>query len=257
MSDDADFGADQRHRLRLRFGAVAELYDRARPQYAPEAVRWALDGHVHALDLAAGTGKLTAMLVAAGAEVVAVEPSEPMLGVLRSNLPTVDARLGSAEATGLPDASVDAVTIGSALHWFDRPAADREIARVLRRGGVVAAMHNGRDASVPWVAALEELLGDRTSMRRVGRSETRRQHSLDRQLFGAPESAQFPFTQVLDADALAELFASRSYVIDLDESDRATLLDDIRTLARTHPDLAGRDRFELPYLTVVTRQVRD
>lgn len=254
--DDDDFGDDQRRRLALRFGSVADTYDRGRPGYAPAAVAWALDGRRRVLDLGAGTGKLTAALVARGAEVTAVDPSAEMLAVLRASLPEVEARVGRGEATGLPDGAVEAVVIASALHWFDRPAADREIARVLRPGGVVGVFHNRRDKSVPWVAALDQLIAGRTDVRRVQRSELSRQAPLDAELFAPPERREFPFQQLVNADRLVDLFASRSYVIDLAEAQRAKLLQEIRTFAGTHPDLAGRAEFELPYETVVIRQAR-
>ncbi|HWM59056.1 MAG TPA: class I SAM-dependent methyltransferase [Pseudonocardia sp.] len=63
-----------------------------------------------------------------------------MLAELRRRLPSVDARAGSAEAIPLPDASVDAVLIGQAWHWFDLDRALPELARVLRPGGVLAAL---------------------------------------------------------------------------------------------------------------------
>jgi ubiquinone/menaquinone biosynthesis C-methylase UbiE len=83
------------------------------------------------LDLGARTGKLTATLAALGAEVMAVEPDPAMLTELRRALPTVRALPGSAEAIPLPDASIDAVLAGNAMHWFDMDVAGSEIARVL------------------------------------------------------------------------------------------------------------------------------
>ena len=238
----------------MRFGAVADVYDRARPGYAPAAVEWALTGHRRVLDLAAGTGKLTASVLELGREVIAIDPSEPMLAVLRAKFPGVEVRVGSAESTGLPDGGVDAVVIGSALHWFERPAADAEIARVLAVGGVGCGFRNRRDTAVPWVAELEQLIDERTEMRRVHHSELRRATDLDAAWFAPAETAEFPFTQPMTADRLAELYASRSYVIDLAEPARTRLLADIRDFARTHPDLADRAAFDLPYQTVATRQ---
>src|SRR4051794_16664461 len=93
------------------FGAVAVAYDEHRPDYAPPAVRWALEATPGArvLDLGAGTGKLTGTLVALGAAPIAVEPDPAMLTVLRRAWPALRALSGSAEAIPLPDASVDAV----------------------------------------------------------------------------------------------------------------------------------------------------
>ena len=110
------------------------------------------------LDLAAGTGKLTERLVALGWHVVAVEPSDAMRAELTAVLPAVEAFPGTAERTGLPDASVDAVTIAQAWHWVDPPAASAEIARILRPGGQVAAIWNVRDQETDWVARWTEIV---------------------------------------------------------------------------------------------------
>ncbi|GAA1287436.1 hypothetical protein GCM10009634_36700 [Saccharothrix xinjiangensis] len=126
------------------FGAAADACAEHRPDYAPAAVRWALEAAPgpRVLDLGAGTGKLTGTLVALGADVVAVEPDPAMLGGLRRALPAVRALPGSAEAIPLPDGSVDAVLAGNALHWFDLAVAGPEIARVLTPGGVLAGLWN-------------------------------------------------------------------------------------------------------------------
>ena len=142
------------------FGSVADVYDRARPGYPDEAVRWLVgDAPRRVLDLAAGTGKLTRSLVAAGHDVVAVEPAEEMLAHLRAAVPAAEALVGTAEAIPLPDASVDAVTVAQAFHWFDPPAALREIARVLRPDGALGLVWNTRDEREPWVRRLGELIG--------------------------------------------------------------------------------------------------
>jgi SAM-dependent methyltransferase len=128
----------------LSFGANADEYDRLRPGYPAAALDWAVAGAgIHTvLDLAAGTGLLTRSLVDRGFAVLAVEPDEQMRGVLARRLPEVTGHGGYAEDIPLPTASVDAVFVGQAFHWFTRPAADHEIARVLRPGGVLAVLTN-------------------------------------------------------------------------------------------------------------------
>src|SRR4051794_41052871 len=144
------------HEERLRhassFGAAAVAYAEHRPDYAQAAVGWALEPvpGLRVLDLGAGTGKLTATLVALGAEVVAVEPDPAMLAELRHSLPVIRALQGSAEAIPLPDASVDAVLAGNAMHWFDMATAGPEIARVLTPGGVLAGLWNVMDDQTDW-----------------------------------------------------------------------------------------------------------
>jgi ubiquinone/menaquinone biosynthesis C-methylase UbiE len=248
--------ADDRRRLAATFGSVADLYERARPGYASAAIDWLLPPTARrVLDLAAGTGKLTAALVDRGLDVVAVEPAPEMLDRLVTRLPTVDARAGTAEHTGLPDNDVDAVLIAAALHWFERPAADHEIARVLRPGGTIGVFTNRRDTSVPWMHDLNELLTDRL----VGWPRSPRSiesATFDPALFTAPERTEFPNPRMVDADGLVDMIATRSYVIDLPEPKRTALLDEVRHLARTHPDLVGQENFELPYVTVTVRSRR-
>jgi SAM-dependent methyltransferase len=135
-------------RRALSFGAEAQAYAEARPSYPAEAVRWSLpDGARRVLDLAAGTGKLTQVLLALDVDVVAVEPDDAM----RALIPA-EALAGTAEAIPLPDASVDAIVVGQAFHWFDASLAMPEMARVLRSGGVLGMFWNMYDDAVPWVA---------------------------------------------------------------------------------------------------------
>ena len=245
---------DDRRRLAASFDSAADIYARARPGYAEAAVDWALPpGTRRVLDLAAGTGKLTVALVARGLDVVAVDPSPGMLAQLRAALPGVDARIGTAEAIDLPDGGIDVITIGSALHWFDRPTADFEMARVLRRGGVVATFGNSRVSEVGWVHDFDELLRSASDGARPARGSNPR---LEPSVFGPPTRRAFPYTQRVNVEMLVGLAASRSYVIDLPEPARTVLLDRVRELARTHSDLRGHDEFELPYRTVVSRSVR-
>ena len=111
------------------------------------------------LDLAAGTGKLTRLLIATGAEVVAVEPVPGIRDQLRATVPGVEVLDGTAEAIPLADASVDTVTVAQAFHWFRLDEAFAEIARVLRPGGTLAILFNQRDARTPWVAAWNDAIG--------------------------------------------------------------------------------------------------
>ncbi len=145
------------------FPGAAASYEAGRPTYPPQAVaRLARELHLGTgravLDLAAGTGKLTALLVGTGACVVAVEPVAEMRAVLEAALPGVRALPGTAEAIPLGSGTVDAVTVGQAFHWFRGDEALREIHRVLRPGGGLGLLWNVRDTSVPWVARLSELM---------------------------------------------------------------------------------------------------
>jgi SAM-dependent methyltransferase len=224
------------------FGAAADVYDRSRPSYPVEAVRWLLPSDARrVLDLGAGTGKLTAVLLDLGLDVVAVEPSEQMRARIPRRAEVLD---GSAESLPVPDASVDAVLVGHAFHWFDQATALPEIARVLRPDGTLGLLWNDRDESVPWVRQVWDLFSGE-SERMVGEQPFTATGALS-----APERAEFAHTQSLDADLLVDLVASRSTLITMPEDERVEVLQQVRALA---PD---REPFELRYRTEAWRSVR-
>ncbi|MFI5938450.1 class I SAM-dependent methyltransferase [Actinoplanes sp. NPDC051494] len=229
------------------FGPAAGAYERGRPPYPPEALDWLLPpGSPRVLDLGAGTGKLTRQIAARGLAVTAVDPSEGMLGELRRVLPGVPAYTGTAETIPLPDASVDAVVVAQAWHWVDPARAVPEVARVLSPGGHLGLIWNLRDETTDWVRRLGEIMDSPEVDRRTDIGAP----------FGPVEKRYFPWTHRIDLARLLDMVASRSYVILLSDTDRATLLDRVRELTETHPDLAGRQEFELPYLTECARATR-
>lgn len=147
------------------FGAVADAYDRVRPGYPDRAVDALLpDGAQRAVDVGAGTGKLTAALVARGLRVIAVEPDEKMQRVLASRVPAADVRTGTAEHLPVEDDSTDAVVFGQSWHWTDSTRAAAEAARVLRSGGQLGLVWNMSDDRVPWVAELRRLSRSKSSI---------------------------------------------------------------------------------------------
>ncbi|MEU6074995.1 class I SAM-dependent methyltransferase [Micromonospora sp. NPDC047074] len=235
----------------LSFGAVASDYDRFRPRYPEPAVRWALDGlgaPVHVVELGAGTGILTRGLLALGHEVVPVEPDPGMRAQLDAATPGVSALAGSAESVPLPDGAADAVLAGQAYHWFDTERAHAEIARLLRPGGVLAPIWNLRDERIGWVAEL-------TKIARVSESADELADRItDFGLAFEPvEQAEFAYRSTLTPDELVGMVRTRSYYLTADPEQRRGVDRELRELLDTHPDLAGRERFELPYRTLVCR----
>jgi SAM-dependent methyltransferase len=124
----------------LLFASLAEDYDRGRGGW-PSEIYAGIEANT-VLDLAAGTGKLTALLAARYREVVAVEPLATMRKILRQRVPKASALAGTAEAIPLDDESVDAVFVAEAFHWFDSAAAAQEIQRVLRPNGWLVISFN-------------------------------------------------------------------------------------------------------------------
>lgn len=156
--DRPRFGTRARHReLGAAFTDQGAEYDRLRPGYpaaALDAILAAAPGAHDAVDLGAGTGKLSWALVDRRLAVTAVDPSAAMLAAAREARPGVDALatvVGTAEATGLAADTADLVTAAQAWHWFDADAACREIARILRPGGALALVWNTLDVQIPWV----------------------------------------------------------------------------------------------------------
>lgn len=140
---------------RLTFGAHADAYERARPEWPEEAVRWLVpEAAGLVVEVGAGTGKLTRAVAALGVRVVAVEPDPRMLAVLReAGLEGVE---GSAEEIPLADGVADAAVAGSSLHWFELELALPEIHRVLRPAGRFGYGWNHRDDSHPTIARMSE-----------------------------------------------------------------------------------------------------
>lgn len=229
------------------FGAAADVYDRSRPAYPVEAVRFCLpSGAARVLDLAAGTGKLTGVLLDLGMDVVAVEPSEEMRALVPAR---ADRRDGRAESIPVPDSSVDAVLVGQAFHWFDVGPALAEIARVLRPGGTLGLLWNLReDKAEDWVREVWSLF-DSESDADVTSGETPEPPFAATAALDGLARDVFPNAQQLDPDLLVDLVASRSGVITLPEDDR------VEVLRRTR-ELAPSDSFELRYQTVAWRAVR-
>lgn len=141
------------------FDRAADEYERVRPGY-PAALldELPLDGDAEVLDLGAGTGKLTRLLVPRYRRVVAVEPLDGMRGILERVVPQAHALAGTAESIPLADHSVDGVFAGQAFHWFANDDAVAEIGRVLRRGGVLCVVWNEPVDLSPLPAAYEAYL---------------------------------------------------------------------------------------------------
>ncbi len=229
-------------------------------------MRWALEPvwsrqPLRVVDLGAGTGKLTATLIRLGADVTAVEPDQNMLAELRRELAPVRSVPGRAEAIPLPDASVDAVLAGQAMHWFDLDRAAPEIARVLVPGGVFAGLWNVEDDRVGWVAGFTAMTKRKTSitvLRWLDGSARSRQEGLIAAaagLFVAAQTAEFGHGQARTVDSLLATIATHSNFLVMEEPARTALLARARDFLQAQPETSHGD-FVLPMSTVALRALR-
>jgi SAM-dependent methyltransferase len=200
-----------------RFSDRAADYRLARPDYAPGAIAHLLEGldtaRLTAVDLGAGTGissRQVADRLSGSACVLAVEPNGAMRLAAEAH-PRVRWIEGTAERTGLPDASAEVVLAAQAFHWFKLPEAFIEMSRVLRPGGRLAVLSNERDWSDPATIEYGELLR-RASLNHP--AETR--HDTHAPIFSTPhfrlsDARLFGHEQRLSLDGLLARARSSSY----------------------------------------------
>jgi SAM-dependent methyltransferase len=209
------------------FARAAEAYERARPGYPPAIVDFvAQHAGRDVVELAAGTGKLTRLLLVAGMRVIAVEPVAEMRAALP---PDAGAVAGTAEEIPLPTGCADGVVVAQAWHWFDAQRALREIHRVLRDLGALVVVYNRRDLEDPVQRRIEELVAPHR-----GDAPSHRTHPFDgAPLFAPSGSAQTRWTHTTD---VAARVASISFIAALPDAERARVLGEARAMGEA--DLA-------------------
>lgn len=205
-----------------RFSDRVDDYVRYRPDYPPALLDWlqrelGVDCGWQVADVGAGTGISSKLFLDAGYRVTVVEPNAPMRAAAErwlhahAGFAAVD---GRADATGLPDASVDLVTVAQAFHWFDEAAARREFARILRPGGLAVIWWNSRRlGGTPFLEGYEALLRDFGT----DYGQVAERYADDRRMRawfgdGYRGGARFAHVQRLDFEALRGRLLSSSYV---------------------------------------------
>jgi len=194
-------------------------------------------------DLAAGTGKLTRLLAATGAEVTAVEPVPGMRDQLAETTPDVAVLDGTAEAIPLAESSVDAVTVAQAFHWFRFDEALAEIGRVLRPGGGLAILFNERDERASWVKHWNEAI--QWHSRVIARYQaTDWTALLEGHGFEQVASTHIDWNQPMTRELLAARVRSVSYIAEEHAEVQQHHVDRVLAL------VDGFDEpFDLPYVT--------
>lgn len=223
-----------------RFSDRVADYVRYRPDYPPALLAWlqqelGVSPDWAVADVGAGTGISSKLFLDAGYCVTAIEPNAAMRAAAVERLgghPRFKAIDGRADATDLPDASVDLIIVAQAFHWFDPIATRREFGRILRAGGLAAIFWNSRKlVGTPFLDGYEALL------RRYGTdyamvAERHADDTAMRAWFGEGlrGAAHFAHRQLLDFDGLQGRLLSSSYAPRPDHPDHPPMKRALRDL---------------------------
>lgn len=259
----------------MSFGSVAEDYDRYRPGPTAEVVDWLLPAGAGAVvDLGAGTGALTRLLVGRVPHVFSIEPDDRMRAVLAANNPAATALAGRGDAIPLEDESVDAVLVASAWHWMEVEPTVAEIARVLRPQGRLGVVSTGPDRRVPWLGTFlrrtrqselsEDLVAELAGGGASSAAATDDRRARERHRFALPEGspftpaefAEFHWSRTMTIDDLVGLAGTYSGVITLPPEQRDTALQIGRAWLESQPELAESGELELPFRAACWRTNR-
>lgn len=234
----------------LNYRGAVGAYEAGRPSYPAEIVAALPLATAHCIvDLGAGTGKFTRLLLrhlSETARLIAVEPVAEMSAKLatEAGIEVINSR---ADAIALETGSVDLVTCAQAFHWFDNEASVAEIARLLHPGGTLALVWNNRDDRAPWVDALSVMIegyaGD-TPRQRTGRW---RWVLSDPRFVLEKEIVQDHPHRMARRDVF-ERVASTSYVANLPDSEKAVLRQKTDDILR-QAGLGDADEVVFPYVT--------
>jgi SAM-dependent methyltransferase len=259
---------EQRAARASSFGSAADHYGRYRPGPSAEAVEWVIPDRVgRVVDLGAGTGGLTRLLVGRADEVVAVEPDVRMRDVLIRTLPEVRTLAGAGESIPLPEGSAEVVVACASWHWMEPGPTLREVGRVLVPGGTLGVMWSGPDLTS--LADMARALVRDLQPGLDGRSEAElataleNPHAAEQVLilpagmpFDHPEKAVFTWHVAVTADQLVGLLGTYSWVILMPEDTRRRLYASARRVLRDALGVEGDATLDLGYRTEVWRTRR-
>ena len=272
----SDLPSEEKAKRSASFGSVAAHYERYRPGPPAAAVDWILSaaGNNRVIDLGAGTGALTRLLLDRAHEVIAVEPDDRMRSVLVEEVPSARAVAGRGESMPVPDDYADAVVASSSWHWMDPVPTLLEVARVLVPGGVLGALWGGPDPEGPFLVQARAMLAGQSGSGSGSSSDssggditdaddaddelaTIMMGEADRAAsvleippgvpFDQPEQKIFRWDVALNADELIGLLGTFSWIITLPDEKRERVVAEARRLLRDLLGLEGEATVDVAY----------
>jgi SAM-dependent methyltransferase len=252
------------------FGEVAPAYERYRPGPTVAVVDWFLPTHVgRIVDLGAGTGALTRLLLDRADDVVAVEPDDRMRSVLTAQVPGVRAVRGRGESIPLPDGCADAVLASSSWHWMDPVPTLHEVGRILVAGGLLGVVWSGPDPEGAFLLQARELLAEQSPHGTPAAGTDGEGSPADGGLsavimgdalrptpsleipadvpFEQPEHRSFVWDVALNADELIGLLGTFSWIITLSDDARSRVIAEARRLLREFLGVEGKATVDVAF----------
>lgn len=235
---------------------AGDSYERGRPEYPQEAIEFLVNNlqinkSSMVVDLGAGTGKFTKLIIPYSDNVIAIEPVEGMRNKFSSLYPEIKMLNGSAEKIPLEDKSADVVFVAQAFHWFNGPKALQEIYRVLKPKGRLGLIWNARDESKTWVAEMTRIIDPHEGGAPRYKSMNWKQAFDSTTLFSKLKFQHFNYIQVGDVETIVDRVGSISFISALPTDDKSRVLNQVRAMVTTHPETKNLLEIKLPYRTDV------
>ena len=242
------------HEAVAGFDSGADAYERGRPEYPHDAIAFLIE-HLRltpgatVLDIGAGTGKLSRLLLKSKARVIGLEPTAGMRRKFAQVLPDAEIVGGVAESIPMRTCSIDAACAGQAFHWFANSRALTEIHRVLKPRGRFGIIWNVRELTAEWMRDLWRIVE-----KHEGDVPRHRHGTWKPALEAFPHlekiaERSFPFSQTGDIAMMLDRIGSISFIAKLSSATRAKVFGEVRELLATHPETREHSQIELRYRT--------
>ncbi len=243
--------------LAKSFDTCSESYEISRPGY-PNAVANLLKQNLHfcksssLLELAAGTGKFTDLLVQHDLFPMVTEWLPNMLKVLKTKHPKLPAIIARAEDIPFKDNMFDGVLAAQAFHWFANHTALGDIARVLKKDGYLVLIFQERNDQIKWVQEYHKIIFSypHEMIARFELGEWKKAFE-NQDYFSSPEHQQLPYAQHFLKENLTHRALGMSFIAALPEHRKKEVIQQVQDLCATHEQIKDKDVIEFPYITHV------